>query len=151
MVRINGTDIVTPSQQEVPIARESAKALLHHFNESSLQFVVSDGKRLPLPPSAGRILLSALHELGQGHGVSMQAFKSEITVQEGADILNIPKSYFSKLLDDSVIASRKEGEIRFVRLDDVLTYQKQRYAEQLKGMEELSALDQELGLYDVIK
>ena len=68
----------------------------------------------------------------------------DLTIQEAAELLNVPKQHLFKLLD--------QGEIPYVLcVDDVLAYKTRRDAEREAALTELTQLTQEYGGYDELK
>jgi excisionase family DNA binding protein len=73
-------------------------------------------------------------------------FHAELTTQQAADVLNVSRPFLVKLLDQGKIPCRKVGSHRRVLFADIMAYKKQNNHQRLQALEELSALDQELGL-----
>ena len=68
----------------------------------------------------------------------------DLTIQEAAELLNVPKQYLFKLLD--------QGEIPYVLcVDDVMAYKTRRDTEREAALDELTRLTQEYGGYDELK
>lgn len=66
---------------------------------------------------------------------------STTTIVEGAVILNVSTEYMVRLLD--------EGKIPFcLKMEDVLAYKAERDRSRNKGLEDLTRLTQEMGLYE---
>jgi excisionase family DNA binding protein len=72
-----------------------------------------------------------------------------LTTQQAADFLNVSRPYFIRLLEQGAIPHTKTGSHRRVRLDDVLAYKRQRDAERRRALDDLVALSQEMGLYEL--
>lgn len=72
----------------------------------------------------------------------------ELTVEQAANMLNVPQEYLLKLLEEGIIPSTKvEGQTR-IQLDNLLEYKKQEDAERRRALEEMIRLGEEMGLYD---
>ncbi len=99
-----------------------------------------------MPVSALRFLVAVLNALVEGNTVKLVPVHAELTTQEGADLLNISRPTFIKLLDDGKIPFSTTGNRRKVKYVDVRAYQDKLEAARLASLEALSALDQELGL-----
>ena len=68
----------------------------------------------------------------------------DLTIQEAAELLNVPKQHLFKLL--------VQGEIPFVLCtEDVMAYKARRDAEREAALDELTRLTQEYGGYDELK
>ena len=109
----------------------------------------ANGERaeLPLPEAAFSVLLSVLKELGHGKGVAIVATDTEVTTQQGADFLNVSRPYFVKLLEEGKIPFRLIGPRRRVLVEDLLSYKAREEAERHRGLDELVAEAQKLGMY----
>jgi excisionase family DNA binding protein len=91
--------------------------------------------------------LSVLKELGHGKGVAVVATDTEVTTQQAADFLNVSRTYFVKLLEESKIPYRTVGPRRRVLVEDLLAYKAHEEAERHRGLDELVAEGQKLGMY----
>jgi len=148
---LHGNEIVAPSASDTEVAKASSRTLAPHVGEASLRIQVNDGKgndELVLPPAAVRLLLGILTEMGQGNAVAVSPIQAELTTNQAAELLNVSRPYLTKLLDDGVIPFRKVGTHHRVRLADVLAYKREAYTKRREALAELTALSQELGLYD---
>ncbi len=98
-----------------------------------------------MPFSVFPLLADILTEMAQGHAVTLIPVHSELTIQQAADLLNVSLPYLIDLLDKDQIPLRKVGTHRRILFQDIMAYKQQTDAARLKALEELSALDQELG------
>jgi excisionase family DNA binding protein len=148
---INGTEVVTPTDDDLAIARESSRQLAAYLEHpDGLRFEVKLGTKseeLVLPPSALRLLVRVLTEMAQGNAVTLTPLRAELTSQQAADLLNVSRPHLVKLLDEGEIPSRKVGSHRRVLLEDLLRYKREFLTKRHAALDELQALSQELGLY----
>lgn len=139
-----------PTPKEAALARDTNQRLIEHVSKKGSEVkVVVDGRTLEsvtLPPSAVRILIAGLTEIGKGNAVRLVPQHTELSTQEAADILNLSRPYVVRLLDEGKIPSHKVGTHRRVRIDDVLTYKKKSDADRLDALKNLVDEAQELGL-----
>ncbi|KIO47635.1 DNA-binding protein, partial [Nitrosospira sp. NpAV] len=56
--------------------------------------------QVEVPVSALRLLVDILTELGEGNTVKLIPVHAEMTTQEGADLMNMSRPTFIKLLDE---------------------------------------------------
>ncbi|GAA3960297.1 excisionase family DNA-binding protein [Allohahella marinimesophila] len=149
---MNLLQTMLPSAEEASIAKVSSQELSAFISTKAVTQTLSitDAEGVAhlvnMPVSALRLLVNVLTELGDGHTVKLVPVHSELTTQEGADLLNISRPTFVKLLDEGKIPFSYAGNRRKVRFADVRHYQEHLEAQRLATLEELSALDQELGL-----
>jgi excisionase family DNA binding protein len=78
--------------------------------------------------------------------VKVVPVQAELTTQEAADILNVSRPYLIELLEKGTIPYHKVGAHRRVPARELLAYKEEIKQLRLTALEELSALDQELGL-----
>jgi excisionase family DNA binding protein len=145
---LNGNEVVTPTDAESALAKESSVRLAAHLGHADgFRLEVKTGttsEELVLPPSALRLLMRVLTEMGQGNAVALTPVGAELTTQQAADLLNVSRPHLVKLLDEGVIPSRKVGSHRRVLLEDLLAYKRDFQARRQAALEELAALSQDL-------
>jgi excisionase family DNA binding protein len=93
------------------------------------------------------LLSTILRELGHGKNVVVLATDTEVTTQQAADFLKVSRPYFVKLLEEGKIPYRLVGPRRRVLLGDLLHYKDQEEAARHRGLDELAAEAQKLGMY----
>ena len=146
----NGNEVVTPTEGDAALARESGERLAAHLGESrDVRLQVKIGgtsEEVVLPSSAFRLLVRALAEMGRGNAVTLTPIGSELTTQQAADLLNVSRPHLVKLLDEGTIPSRKVGTHRRVLLEDLLAYKQDFHARRHAALAELAALSQDLGM-----
>jgi excisionase family DNA binding protein len=140
-----------PTDQDALLAREASRTLeAHDAAAKAVRVQVADAGReittLDLPPAATRLLLEMLKEMGEGKAISLVPIEAEVTTQQAADLLNVSRPYVVGLIDKGVLPARMVGNQRRLPLKDVLAYKMETRARALDALEEISAIDQELGL-----
>ncbi len=144
-------EAVTPSAADTQLARESSRQLaklLGARRESVQVRVHPDGgeeETVAIPLSAFRLLTDILTEMAKGNAVTLIPVHAELTTQQAADLLNVSRPYLIELLEKGAIPFRKVGTHRRILFHDLMAYKRKIDRERLKALEELSALDQELG------
>ena len=143
------TEPVAPTSSEVKLAAASVTQLARAITtrrQSVRLHIESDEEAITVPMSAVRMLASILAEMARGNAVTMTPIHAELTTQQAADLLNVSRPHLVQLIEDGAIPAHKVGTHRRVRFDDLMKYKQVNRAARLKALEELSALDQELGL-----
>ena len=141
-----------PSEQEAELARTSGRDLsvVLSSRAENQQFDFRDDRgevrTVTLPTSFVRLMVDALAEIGKGNAVSIIPIHAELTSQEAADVLNVSRPYLIQLLDKGEIPFRKVNTHRRIRYDDVMAYKNRVDADRRAALEELAALDQQMGL-----
>ncbi|HLK60117.1 MAG TPA: excisionase family DNA-binding protein [Chthonomonadaceae bacterium] len=146
------------SEDEARQAEATSVALQHLLEKKKVPFekaTLRVGVEQPggekaelLLPDASLPLLSAiLRELGRGKNVVVLATDTEVTTQQAANFLKVSRPYFVKLLEEGKIPYRLVGPRRRVLLGDLLRYKEQEEAERHRGLDELVAEAQKLGMY----
>jgi excisionase family DNA binding protein len=139
-----------PSAADTQLAQESSQRLakiLAARQESVRARVQLDGgeEAVAIPLPAFRLLTDILTEMAKGNAVALVPVHAELTTQQAADLLNVSRPYLIELLEKGAIPFRKVGSHRRVLFHDLRAYKQKADRERLQALEELSALDQELG------
>ena len=71
---------------------------------------------------------------------------TDLTIEETAKLLNASLPYVVQILDEGQLRSHLVGTQRRVLRQDVLTYRNEHYHERKAILDEMVAIDQELGL-----
>lgn len=144
----NGNEVITPSKTDVAQARRVGRMLASHLGRKGKFRLAlkSEGssEELVLPPSALRLLVRVLAEMGEGNAVTLTPLKAELTTQQAADLLNVSRPHLVKLLDEGALPGRKVGSHRRVLLEDLLAYKRDIEAKRHAALDELVELSQDL-------
>lgn len=144
-------ETVTPTTRDAQLAQESSRQLAKILDVGKERVrirVQPDGGKaetVSIPLSAFRLLTDILTEMAKGNAISLIAVHAELTTQQAADLLNVSRPYLIELLEEGKIPFRKVGTHRRILFQDVMAYKQKIDQGRLKALEELSALDQELG------
>jgi excisionase family DNA binding protein len=145
-------ETVTPSPADTALAQESSRRLLKLLsaNKETVQVRVQpeegEEETVAIPLSAFRLLTDILTEMARGNAVTLIPIHAELTTQQAADLLNVSRPFLIDLLEKGAIPFRKVGTHRRVLFRDLMAYKQQNDRQRLHALEELSALDQQLGL-----
>lgn len=108
------------------------------------------GDRIELPPDVADAFEQIVRHLSQGQGVTVVPHHRLLTTQEAADLLNISRPTFVKLLEHGELAYELRGRHRRVRLDDVLTFQGSLRRGRVETLDSMQQQSQEDGLYELL-
>jgi excisionase family DNA binding protein len=140
-------DPILPTGQDAQRAKDLRHALEHQDAASApLRVQLSGGATLDLPPIVSRLLMDILEETAAGNAVTLVPVETEITTQQAADLLNVSRPYLVTLVENGTLPARMVGKHRRLALCDVLAYKADHFAKRSKVLDEMLALDQELGL-----
>jgi excisionase family DNA binding protein len=114
-----------------------------------LQLLDANGQAIPLPASLERVLHQAACHLARDEALTLIPVAKDLTTQQAADLLNVSRPYLVKLLESGALPFHKTGSHRRVPLAALLAYKRQRDEERERTLDELTRLNQDMGLYDV--
>lgn len=109
--------------------------------------VAADRRAVPLPGTVVQLLRQLVGTLAKGDALALVAVQQELTTQQAADLLNVSRQYLVRLLDEGKLPFRKTGTHRRLKLEDVLSYKRQRDSSRANALDELSRMTQEAGGY----
>ena len=140
---------IAPTANEMKLATESVSRLARAVKirrQSVRVQIESDQEAIAIPMSAFRLFANILAEMAKGNAVTLIPIHAELTTQQAADLLNVSRPYLVRLIEEGTLPARMVGTHRRVRYEDLMRYKRANRESRLKALEELSALDQELGL-----
>ncbi len=137
---------ITASESERPALKKIEDALKQEKRRPRL--IGPDGEEIELPLSVFQVLRQIIYHMMRGRAISVVPINKELTTQEAADILNVSRPYFVKLLEEGKIPFNVVGTHRRIRFGTLMEYKKRYEAEQDRKLDELTRLSEELGLYD---
>lgn len=139
----------TPTEAEVRLAQESGRRLSKIVKrDRPLRLTAMDGGRetVEIPAVAAELLVRLLAEMARGNAVTLIPIHAELTTQRVADLLGVSRPFVVKEIEEGRLPARKVGTHRRVLFHDLMTYKKRMDAGRQRALDDLSALDQELGL-----
>jgi excisionase family DNA binding protein len=117
-------------------------------NEGVAKLIAPSGEVHELPHSVYNVLRDVIHDMAQGHTVTVMPVHAEITTQEAADLLNVSRPFLVSLLEKGAMPYRMVGTHRRIRLEDLVVYRASRDSQRRQLLDEIANESQELGLYD---
>ena len=136
-----------PTQKDSQVAAESSRLLaacIGKGDEACLRLIDGDID-VKVPVKAIHLLVEILAAMSKGEAVSLVPFHKELTTQEAANILNVSRPYFVKLLENEELPYRKVGVRRKVLFQDLIDYKEKQDKESKQAMDDLAAEAQEQG------
>jgi excisionase family DNA binding protein len=146
------TESAVPSAADTLVARESARRLVEALAKANgtVRLRVEEpggtGQPITVPSAAFRLLLTILSEMANGNAVRVVPHHAELTTGEAAELLNVSRPYVVRLLDEGQIPFFRVGTHRRVLFKDVTAYRDAHYRARSAVLDEMAAIDQELGL-----
>lgn len=142
---------IMPTAAEANLARESSRTLAKALPKRKGSVTIKVGENnsftdVIVPMSALKLLLNLLGEMAQGNAVTIMPLHAELTSQQGADLLNVSRPFFIKLLDDKKIPFRKVGRHRRILAKDVFEFRQKQEQISEESMTVLAAEAQKLKL-----
>lgn len=140
-----------PSQIDTKSANQLRKIIAEVAKDDgpttlSLALAKDDIREVVLTPAIAHALLDILRLIGSGRGFRMVPVNAELTTQQAADLLNVSRPYFIKLLEEQVLPFRKIGRHRRVRAEDLFAYKDKRDKDRTDALAEMAEEDSRLGL-----
>jgi excisionase family DNA binding protein len=145
-----------PTEEDMSLAGESSRKLARCLTRgdrsgASISVLNDDetSETIAVPEGAFRLFIEMLDHMSQGHIVTLYPIHAELTTQEAADLLGVSRPFLVKQLESDEIPYRKIGKHRRIQFQDLMAYKHRIDEARNQSLDELVALDQELGLgYD---
>ncbi|MGN6686085.1 MAG: helix-turn-helix domain-containing protein [Actinomycetales bacterium] len=142
---------VQPDESDISTAVEAlphVKDYLATHADSVIRLVVADDPQetLIVPRGAVELLARVLAHMAAGEGVSVVPAHAELTTQQAAELLNVSRPFLIGLLDDGQIEYRKVGKHRRIKAQSLMAYMARDDQQRREAAEELTRLNQEMGL-----
>ncbi|MFJ4269707.1 helix-turn-helix domain-containing protein [Streptomyces coelicoflavus] len=116
------------------------EALVRHQGDTEVTLTAR------LPREAAEMLATILGHMAAGHAVSIVPDHAELTTQQAADMLNVSRPFLIGLLEAGEIEYRRVGTHRRIKAASLLAYQRQDDRRRREAADELTALNQDMGL-----
>ena len=136
------TGLVVPAED-----RTLAESIVKAIRKSGSVRLEADGTTFVVPESAAKQIVSILTMTAGSIPSEAVPAASELTVPQAMEFLGMSERHLNDLLDENIIASRKDGDRRLVSRDSILAFLQER--EQRRAiLDEMTRESQEMGLYD---
>ncbi|HAU0153750.1 TPA: helix-turn-helix domain-containing protein [Legionella pneumophila] len=141
------TEIRNPSKHDRGIAKQSFQQIRQlSISAKKTAFLEFEGVHVELPSSAVKLVVTILNEIAEGNSLTLIPQHAHLTTQEAADMLNVSRPYFVKLLQEGKIPFEKIGNRRRVLARDVMAFKDKARAESEHALQELVDLAQKLDM-----
>jgi excisionase family DNA binding protein len=152
VARTREIEPVTPTAQDVA-AIERLSQLVEQGGLEHARLLSSDGQTLDIPAPVGKALRQLILLLARGEAITVapvrrQEEDAELSTIEAAALLRVSRPHLIKLLEAGAIPYTMVGTHRRVRRQDVRAYDQRRHEQNMKILDDMAALAQELGIYD---
>lgn len=143
-----------PTEADIEISTESSRVLASltnsHSQTKKITVESENGKEesLLIPSVAYELLIDILSQISQGNAVTVVPVQAELSTQQAANLLNVSRPYLIKLLESKEIPYRKIGKHRRILAQDLYQYKADIDAKRSQSLDELTALTEELNLYE---
>ncbi len=143
-----------PTESEIELSCTSSRVLASHLNSHSatqtlkVESDTGESESVLIPTGAYQLLIEILSQMSQGNAVALVPVHAELSTQQAANLLNVSRPYLIKLLESGEIPHRKVGKHRRILATDLYQYKALDDEKRSKSLDELTALSEELDLYD---
>jgi len=100
-----------------------------------------------VPRGAVELLARVLAHMATGQGVSVVPSHAELTTQQAAELLNVSHPFLIGLLERDEIEYRRVGKHRRIKAQSHMSYKAHDDQERREAADELTRLNQEMGLH----
>jgi excisionase family DNA binding protein len=144
------------SKEEVELAKAAQRCIMSALDHSKAENIalqdedcierIDGAPLLKLPPKVLRLIAEMLGSLAQGKAVALMPKEMDLTTQVAAQLLNVSRPYFIRLLEQGKLPYHMVGSHRRVRLADILDYKETRTKNSQEKLQALLKQAQELNM-----
>lgn len=143
----NGTTNTAATAREA--LRKLNQVLDSRLERDVVDIVVENSNEtIRLPREVATVLREILVNSAAGRSVGVIPMRAELTTQQAADLLNVSRPHVVKLMNEGTLPGHKVGTHRRIYAADVQAYKHQRDIDQRIAADHLTALTDEMGLYE---
>ena len=140
--------VIVPDDASSAQAVQAVETLRQFLEQNSGASTVSlslngdDANAFEVSVDVVELLIQVLGQTAGGNAVAVAPVEAELTTQQAADLLNVSRPYFVKLLDQRKIPFRRVGNRRRVLLADLVAFKHYDESERREIAAELTAAGQ---------
>ena len=146
MATLIANEPVTPTVDDVRLAKASSHRLARFLNQNLKVRIAETDEQVELPAAAVRLLVDLLSAMAKGDTVSLIPIHTELTTQQAADLLNVSRPFLIRQLEEGAIAFRKVGTHRRILFHDLMSYKHEIDGKRIEALDEMAAQAQELDM-----
>lgn len=132
-----------PSNAEVQAA-DSLRKILSASSKLRLFDEAGEQADITLTPGLSSLMLALLRHVSAGEAVTLVPYGQKLTTQQAADILNVSRPHFIKLLEQGELGYELVGRHRRVNAKDLFEYKKNRDDQRENALSSLAEMDADL-------
>ncbi|ADU13903.1 DNA binding domain protein, excisionase family [Asticcacaulis excentricus CB 48] len=127
--------------------RQILAELISEDTPVSMKLALEKGQiaEVTLSPLLAQTFLDISRLISSGKGFNITPVDAELTTQQSADMLNVSRPYFVKLLESGKIRFSKIGRHRRIKAEDLFAYKDARDSERAKLLSDMAREDSENG------
>ena len=146
-MHIHSIAVQNPTKKDMGVAKKSFMALDSlSFKKTSPAYLSIEGEKVELPQSAVKLLFEILNQMAEGNALTLVPKHASLSTQEGADLLNVSRPFFVKLLETGEMPFQKIGNRRRIFADDVVKYKEKTLKARRKILQDLVDQAQDLDM-----
>ena len=141
-------DKFVPNDNDTEKVKDFSRQLAREIDAASRVTIQKAGEdeSIEVPKPVFEVLMKVLAIMSEGKAFALIPLDKELTTQQAADILNVSRPYFNKLLELGEIPHRKVGRNRRVRFGDLAQYKTKQEEKSRAALQELADQAQELDM-----
>lgn len=117
-------------------------------SQGDAHLVGPSGERVAIPEAMFPVLRQVAEALAGGMAVTVAPLNAMLTTQEAADFLGISRPTLVRVLERGDLPFEKPGRHRYVRLVDLMDYQRSERETRRAALTQMMREAEELGLYE---
>ena len=146
-MNLHSIAIENPSKRDIGVAKKSSLTLgTLRLHKASPAYLNIENKTVEIPGPAVKLLLEIIDQIAEGNTLTLIPEHTHLTTQEAADLLNVSRPFFVKLLKSGEIPFEKVGNRRRILIDDVLQYKEKTHQKRTKVLQKLIDQAQDLNM-----
>ncbi len=128
-----------PTSEEINSATEAVTAIAQSLTDTGTLNIFGEGNEsISLAPAISDLIIEILSIVSRGDMVTFVPYGARLTTQQAADILNFPRPYLIKLLEEGKISYESGGPHKRVNLMSLLEFKQRNDKNRQKSLRKLA-------------